>query len=193
MWIDTPMGDRKLFTVTSFLPTVSACTSVRTLESPTADVTGDSWAINGTRQTLDADTSNGDERDWGPGWNIEFASGTYPTRRMYVGFNHTPAPGWSVGDEPIIMRPTSGATTRPVIQLTTNSYLMLAPNGGKVDVRGLRFEAGTGAGTSTYFYGTYTNTVILLDDCAIVPHPTAGRAINVDYGTIIATNCYFKA
>tara|TARA_R110000822_G_scaffold5809_1_gene24800 strand:- start:173 stop:6271 length:6099 start_codon:yes stop_codon:yes gene_type:complete len=193
VWIDTPAGDRNLFTVTSFLPTVSACTSVRTLESPTADVTGDSWAINGTRKTLNHDTTNRDPRDWGPGWTIEFASGTYPTSQMYVGFNHTNTTGWAVGDEPIIMRPTAGATTRPVIQLTYNSYLMLAPNGGKVDVRGLRFEAGTGAGTSTYFYGTYTNTVILLDDCAIVPHPTAGRALNVNYGTIIATNCYFKA
>lgn len=71
-------GERHLFRVTSFNPSVGAATTLTLAESADSAQTGQSWAIGGIRNDLEQHAANPDMGDMGSGWRYSLAVGTSP-------------------------------------------------------------------------------------------------------------------
>ena len=77
LWAALNSGDRHLFRITSFNPSVAAATSLTLSETATAVRTASNWAVGGKRADYMNDTSQPDFEDGLSGWEFEFAVGTY--------------------------------------------------------------------------------------------------------------------
>lgn len=77
-------GDRHLFRITAFNPSVASCTSLTLAETATAARTAKIWGVGGKRKTLENDTSRFDTTDMGDGWTFQFDDGTYTLTALHT-------------------------------------------------------------------------------------------------------------
>jgi len=185
VWVDTPAGSRKLARITAFTGGVSTCTALVTAESSDGTYTADNWYVNGTRQTLDADTTNSDSRDWAPGWTISLASGTYDHVDFFPGANTT----WGETDAPIRIEAASG---RPIIRANGNFRLMQLEADVGVHLEGVELTS-TSGGSSSFITATGGGNHIRLIDVVIDVAGAASNFFNVGgtYANVYARGCYF--
>ena len=189
LWYDGTSGDRHLFRVTAFNPSVAACTTITVQETATTR-TGNNWAVNGVRQTWDNDTGQPDPEDWGHGWTIRFEAGTYVGVGAFrPGFDT----GIGTGVEPILtVEAEPGAASRPVIDIQANAGLFFNDSSSPVSsVKGLKFESTTGGGSLTLFQMNGSGQIF---DCVIdATGGSATRAIDLaNVGAVSIVGCHIS-
>jgi hypothetical protein len=160
--VGTASGDRHLFQVTGVTGTWSAATAVTVAEAIDTTFSGADWYVNGTRQTLDADTCQPDCDDWMPGWTIEFTGETHSTSYLRPGEDS----GAGAQSLPITLKAKSGEALRPVIEFTANTYALDVGSGISVTAIGLKWTNGTGAGANSFIY-TDGQGHLYMEDCVI--------------------------
>lgn len=191
IWIDTPAGERHLFRIVSFSPSVAAATSVSVLESATTPRTGDSWAVGGKRQSFDNDTSNPDLDDFRPGWEAELDEAIdYALSSSAIPYTIASASGANGG---VVIKARSGhfpkvtwdsGPATDVFNLAANAALRL---------EGIEFENTTGLGTDANFvYCSVGSTSVAIVDCSVI---APGRCVHADATNIniVLSNSYFQS
>lgn len=138
LWYEGNAGDRHLFQITAFNPSVAACTSLTLANSGTTR-TGSNWAVNGERKTLENDSSQKDWEDLLPGWKLEFQDGTYDLTAMIDGI------AGNYIDGHIHFVAASGAA--PILRTTANvRHFDGLPN---ITLQGIEFTTSASPKTST--------------------------------------------
>jgi hypothetical protein len=141
LWIDTPAGDRHLYRITAFNPSVGAATTLTVTPSAGTARTADNWAVGGKRQTLDNDTSQPDLEDGLAGWKYELEAGTYS-----VAQTNTIAYSYTAADGGIFLMAASGAS--PTISWTGDFALITTAQYGVLHAEGITFSNTTSTSTS---------------------------------------------
>ena len=191
LWFDGSAGDRHLFSISSFNPSVAACTSLTLNETCSASRNASNWAVGGERKTLQNDTSNVDWLDWYSGWTIEFDAGTYVTD---VQFNPAAtSPGYRV--PPLTLRAKSGAASRPIIQQTTNNNMLRTATAHASYVcQGLKFTNDAVTGVDAHIL-PHADTQLTMIDCVIDTNGSGSDAaiyVKVGDTCISLIGCYVK-
>lgn len=140
IWVNTSSGERHLFQITAFTFTESlaACTAVTVAETIESTFSGAAWHVNGTRNDIDADNSNGDYMDWGRGWTAVL-DGSWTLGNAFRPGGNLSSSNNTVSDPPITIKASSSATTIPTItgpswarMLHVADYLMVKVEGIKL-------------------------------------------------------------
>ncbi len=165
LWVDTPSGDRHLFRITAFNPSVAAATTLTVSESATSPETGDNWAVGGVRQHFWNDTSNSDVADMTSGWEMIFEAGTYTISNSVLPLVPT---GGNLTDGRLIFRSSSGDPADVTWAAGTASVATIEPSGlADVELRGLTLTNTGSAAGARVIYGDNATTNILIKDCII--------------------------
>ena len=190
IWCSTTAGERHLFQITSFTGGAATCTAVVVAEAIGATTfSGANWHINGSRLTLESDTSRRDHVDWGSGWTVELEAGTYV---LTAAFN----PGasgitWNSTKPPIEIRAASGAASRPVIDVRANANVLHVTATAKIKATAVKLACSTGGSTGSYInFGEGSLTLL---DCVIdVTGGTAVSAVHCQYNnrSLALVRCY---
>ncbi|MCP3882358.1 MAG: DUF5123 domain-containing protein [Sulfitobacter sp.] len=160
LWYDGVAGERHLFSISSFNPSAEACTSITTVESFDSAQTAQDWAVGGERKTLEG-LANPDHEDWGAGWTIEFDAGTYTVTDTLTPLGGTRALG------PTTLQASSGAATRPILDVTSNIVTIHTAGlgtGESIVIKGLEFNS-TAASNATLWLTGMTDCDIYAHDC----------------------------
>jgi hypothetical protein len=188
-------GDRHLFQVTAFNPSAAACTSLTLGVAASAARTASNWYVNGTRQTLENDTSRFDTVDMMNAWWFEFDAGTYNLTNTHSIYDLT--------QHPLNTRPTawvakSGAASRPIImQTTANEAVDCQGNDSCYLFKGLKFTNNFTSYASDMGIETGGwKSLCVIDDCVFDGSTeystqaiyTAGQSTST---VVIIRNCYF--
>jgi hypothetical protein len=196
LWYEGNAGDRHLFQVTAFNPSVAACTSLTVSPSGTTR-TAKNWYVNGTRKTLKNDTSRYDWQDHALYWQAEFDAGTYDVPNIvnfawqfYAGLRYPPN-AWFA---------KSGAASRPVIDISGTSQFAYAGNDVMAVFQGLKFTtSGAGDKQSIGFSIQRSGCMTIFDDCVFDFSGATGgnRAwFYIQQGStdsaMMIRNCYFE-
>ena len=156
LWYSGDAGDKHLFQITAFNPSVAACTSLTVATAGTTR-TAKNWAVNGERQTMLNDSSQYDWEDFLAGWTLEFQDGTYdiPVRIDTKG-NST--------DGPITYKAAVGHS--PTLRTTANIPFFNDLSG--YWFKGITFTTSASPKTSTTMcYRTNGGGYLLMEDCVI--------------------------
>ena len=189
IWCSTTAGQRHLFQITSFTGGVATCTAVVVAEAIGATTfSGANWHINGSRKTLEGDTSRTDSSDWMSGWTAQLDAGTYVTTREFTpGENDTA----SAAKPTISIVAKNGAVSRPIIDRQSNGYQhhLIFSEITSLEVSGIKFTCSAG-GSNSYARVTSSSTSFL--DCVFdVSGSTVDKVFYVQYtGSFIINNCY---
>ena len=184
IWCATTSGQRHLFQITSFTGGKATATAVVVAEAIGATTfSGAAWHINGSRLSLESDSSNEDYQDWESGWVIEFEAGTYALADNFdIGENSASAPG-----DRVRIQAASGAVSRPIIQQTSGYRYPLRPF-LPVEVSGMKF-------TTTVTANAYGLAIsfgpAVFDDC-VFDFSGAGAAygLQANGASCVIVNCY---
>ena len=193
IWCSTTAGERHLFQITSFTGGVSTCTAVVVAEAIGATTfSGANWHINGSRQTLESDTSARDGQDWREGWIAEFQSGTYNIATEIVPMNGVAATSTSPA---LTMRAASSAVSRPSIVQTSSSWnvVSMSNDGHTMMCIGLKLSLSNATSTSNCIRVNAGWGRCGLIDCVIDSSGTNSQAaVWVENGqrAILMENCY---
>ena len=187
LWYAGSAGDRHLFQITAFSPSVGACTSLTLAETATTR-NGSNWAVNGIRQTLENDSSRPDWEDCSTGWVFEFDAGTYDVTADCDPVIGAPEAG---GGGYLEWRAKSGAASRPVIRATADVKI-LEPStaGSNMVVRGLKFTTNAGTKNNTYVSKPATGSIHFID-CVFDANGSAYCFYSAGQGGKAFVDCYF--
>ena len=183
VWVNASSGRRHLYQITACNPSVGACTSLTVAEAVPATITDSIWHINGSRLSLESDSSNEDYQDWESGWVIEFEAGTYTLADSFdVGQNSAAAPG-----DRIRIQAASGAVSRPIIQQTSGNRYPFRPF-LPVEVSGMKF-------TTTVTANAYGVAIsfgpVVFDDCVFdLAGSGAAYCLQANGASCVIVNCY---
>ena len=193
MWCATGTGNIHLFRITAFTGGLSTCTSV-TVEPPIeADFSGAAWHVNGTRQSLESDTSNSDLNDWLVGWTAELDGTFIMTTASTMQFGRNVS-GQNTADAPAIkVVRSASASSRPVIDVRTNNPLIDVFGGMAVYFEGIKVTSTTGGGAASNIriqFGGLTFVDCVLD--AGVATPSIFLQCQFSNRRMSLINCYVK-
>mgnify|MGYP003669633850 CR=1 FL=1 len=199
IWCFTTSGQRHLFQITAFAPSLSAATSVTVTEAIGATFGsgegGVAWHINGTRLSLDGDTTFTDWLGLDPGWVVEL-DGSFVQTAIGVSVSEERSSSSAVTDEPVTIRASASASSTPTIDVQSNGYNHLiasAFDNTHVRFEGLNLFCTTGGGSTTKL-GAALGT-LTLDGCNIdTSGGTSTVAISGQYGgrCLRLFNCHVK-
>ena len=196
IWCETLTGDRHLFQITAFSPSIGACRNLTVTEPIDATFSGKAWHVNGTRASLTSDGSYPDTKGADAGYIFEL-DGTFTYGdHLDVAVNRSIAV--TNADPPIIIRAASGASSRPELQQTANDRILGTWSDIRVDVIGIKFStSATATGTRGYVVAQQNDSTLALYDCVI--DTTAGThttqaAIVASSGlrSLILVDCHIK-
>ena len=192
IYVATPAGDRHLFQVTAFTGGKGTCTAVDVATAIDSTFSAANWYVNGTRKTFELDSTNSDEKDWEPGWEIELASGTYTHSSHFqpglgADFN-AQFPG-------IEIRAEAGAATRPIIAPSGNFKRLVGGDNNILKFIGIEF-GGSAAGYNGYI-DAGIGVILTLVDCVLDTSSQGTQPTDLfsfQYGNraLVAVGCYFK-
>ena len=192
IWCATNSGQKHLFQITAFSPSKAACTSITVGESIDADFSGAAWHVNGTRQSLLADSNHCDVEDMTRGMTFEFDGNfVVDDRWMRIG-NGIDYVASAVDDPPMILRASPNATSRPTIDVQLNRALIYVGSDYQVRVSGLKLTCSTCGGANTLL--NVRNGSLVMDDCVVTtPGGSATSLTDFAGGISVAMhNCYLK-
>ena len=197
IWCFTTAGQRHLFRITAFAPSLSAATSVTVAEAIGAtfgsEEGGVAFHINGTRLSLDGDTTFTDWQGLDPGWVVEL-NGSFVQTAIGVKVSEHRSTTSAVTDEPVTIRASSGATSTPTIDVRGNGYHhFIASSFDYTSVRfeGLNLFCTTGGGAYSQLMAMTGQ--LILENCNVdTSGGTATKAIMGQYASraIRLFNCY---
>lgn len=192
MWCATGTGYIHLFRITAFTGGLSTCTSVTVEPAIEADFSGAAWHVNGTRQSLDSDTSNSDLNDWLAGWTAEL-DGTFVMSTAGTTQFGRNASGMTASDSAIKVVRSSSASSRPVVDVQANTLMMDVFNGVVVYCEGIKFTSTTGGGSTTRIQ-VQSGGLTFVDCVLDVGSATPTRLIQCQYSNrrISLIDCYLK-
>ncbi len=161
LWLNTSSGSRHLSKITAVddgADTVTVEDSFNIAAGSAVD-----YAIGGSRQTLENDSSNRDVQDYKNGWRAEFDAGTYNMTAMWS----LPGAGTAQGIPWCGFVAKSGAASRPIINMNANTWCFVGGgNGFRLYCEGLKFTDGGSASTNAaVLVASRTNAAIRFVDC----------------------------
>jgi len=167
IWCETLSGDRHLFQITAFSPSIGACRNLTVTEPIDATFSGKAWHVNGTRASLTSDGSYPDTKGADAGYIFELDGTFVMTDELVVGSNRATAV--ANGDPPIIIRASSGASSRPEIQQNGASKRVLAAwLDLRINIEGLKLSTGSSSsGAIAYIDLRQNDAAVALYDCVI--------------------------
>lgn len=190
IWCSTTAGERHLFRITSFTGGTAACTAVVVAEAIGATTfSGANWHINGSRLSLESDSSNEDWLDWMPGWVIELEAGTYD-------FNALFSPGvtgtYNSNTSGMTIRASSTAVSRPVLNAAANVNCLNTNNNQVLLFKGVKWTTNGGSSSCGMSLGGGSVTMIdvVIDMTAATVKPNS--LIVMQYGSrrLSLDSCY---
>ena len=140
IWVDTPSGERHLFTVASYTGGVSTCTGIVTDQAADGSDSALAWGIGGKRSTIDNDVGNPDFQDGLDGWEFELEDN---------GVDYTPDCS-SSGSIPIVFSQGVGLDEGPIVIRSAAGDRATIVHNNPNDNVGALFSLNT-AGTSVRF------------------------------------------
>lgn len=191
IWCDSASGSRHLFQITGIdTGTWSAAEVITVAQAVPAAMSGVDFHVNGSRQTIQDDTSAPDLYQAAAGWIYEFEAGTYVQSvasdigGMIGSFSYT--------SPPVTLRAASGAATRPVIDTQVNGAMFGCNDNNDVKAIGLKFTTTSGGGTNTRVQ-TLGNGSITMVDCVVDCNGVGfGNLYVANYLTsAVCVGCYF--
>jgi len=192
IWCETTSGGRHLFRITAFTGGLSTCTAVTVEPAIEADFSGADWHINGTRQSLQSDTSNTDINDWIAGWTAEL-DGTFVMSAYASTTFGRNISGTTSTDPAIKVVRSPSASSRPVIDIQANVFMTEIQNYAVVYIEGIKVTSTTGGGSSTYVRINAGGATFV--DCVLdVGNATPTQLVYSQYTNrrISLINCYLK-
>lgn len=192
MWCATGTGYIHLFRITAFTGTLASCSAVTVEPAIEANFSGAAWHVNGTRQSLDSDTSNSDLNDWLPGWTAEldgtFVLSTSGTTQFGRNISATTS-----SDPAIKMLRSASASSRPVVDVQANIRMLEKQASMSVYVEGIKWTSTTGGGNGTNIF--VNSGGLTLVDCVLdagSATPSAFLECQGGNRRISLINCYVK-
>ena len=196
IFCSTTTGERHLFQITSFTGGTGACTAVVVAEAIGATTfSGATWHINGTRLSLDGDTTFTDWLGLDPGWVVEL-DGTFIQTAIGVSVSDQRSSSSAVTDEPVTIRASASASSTPTIDVQSNGYnhfIASAFDNTHVRFEALNLYCTTGGGSTTKLSANAGS--LTLDGCNIdTSGGTSTVAISGQYGgrCLRLFNCHVK-
>jgi hypothetical protein len=187
IWLNTTAGTRHLSKITA----VDDVADTVTVEDSFNIALGSAvdYAIGGSRQTLENDTTNGDWADMKPGWTFEFDSGTYTVTTQI-----SPAAAGDVTVGPMSFVAKSALSSgRPKVTSSSTSGRLFYLNTGNQSfvLSGIDIDhTGTWVGSNAVYIGN--NIAMYLENCNVTS--ASGQTCYFTNSTsVIATNCLFKS
>lgn len=195
MWCATTNGGIHLFRITAFTGGLSTCTAVTVEQAITADFSGAAWHVNGTRQSLNADSSSAfglDGNQWRKGWTVELDGTFAQTTGLNLLERET---GLGAVDDPqFVLRASSSASTKPIVRVTaTWARAIRLLDYIQCYVEGIRFE--TAYNSNAAFECNLGG--LTFADCDFI-HTGSGVGASNNFlvtgnGTFRLFNCYFRS
>lgn len=194
MWCATNSGDIHLFRITAFTTStdLTAVTAVTVEPAIEANFSGAAWHVNGTRQTLESDTSNSDLNDWLAGWTAELDGTFVMTAGNTTQFGRNIS-GTTSSDPAINVVRSASASSRPVVDMRGNHRLLDIRNNASAYLEGIKLTSTTGGGSGTYIISNGGGLTFV--DCVLdVGSGTPTQLIHCRYATrrLSMIDCYLK-
>lgn len=123
IWVNTVSGDRHLFRIVSFTGTLASCTAVTVDEAIDTTFSALAWHINGTRDDLDPDNSNGEYMDWGRGWTAVL-DGSFTVGNQFEPGGNLSSSDNTADSPPITIKASASASSKPTITGPSWSFMM---------------------------------------------------------------------
>ena len=196
IWCATTSGQRHLFQITSFTGGKATATAVVVAEAiGAATFSGAAWHINGTRLSLDGDTTFTDWVGLDPGWVVEL-DGSFVQTAIGVNVSDSRSTSSAVTDEPVTIRASASASSTPTIDVRSSGYnhfIASAFDNTHVRFEGLNLYCTTGGGSTTKL--SASAGTLTLDSCNVdTSGGTSTVAISGQYGgrCLRLYNCHVK-
>jgi len=196
IWCATDGGERHLFQITSFTGGKATATAVVVAEAIGATTfSGATWHINGTRLSLDGDTSFTDWQGLDPGWVVEL-DGTFVQTAMGVAVSANRSTTSAMTDEAVTIRASASASSTPTIDVQWNGYaakIAHVMNYTTVRFENLNLFCTTSGGTYSQLLADQGQ--LILENCNIdTSGGTSTMAIKGNYSSrsIRLFNCHVK-
>ena len=194
IWCATGTGYIHLFRIMAFTTAtdLTAVTAVTVEPAIEANFSGAAWHVNGTRQSLDSDTSNSDLNDWLAGWTVEL-DGTFVMSTAGTTQFGRNISGTTSSDSAIKVVRSPSASSRPVIDVQANMPMIDTLSAVVVYFEGIKYTSTTGGGSGTYV--RIQSGGLTFVDCVLdVGSATPTLLIQCQYSNrrISLINCYVK-
>lgn len=195
VWVAASSGRRHLYQITACNPSVGACTSLTVAEAVPSTITNSIWHINGTRLSLDGDTSFTDWVGLDPGWVVEL-DGSFVQTSVGVQVSDQRSTSSAVTDAPVIIRASASASSTPTIDVQSSGYnhfIASAFDNTHVRFENLNLFCTTGGGSTTKL--SASAGTLTLDSCNVdTSGGTSTVAISGQYGgrCLRLYNCHVK-